>query len=772
MWAAGRALSERVMRARLLAIVSGSAVGVLCAVILAVPQVRALEQRAGLHWLFKLRGPVDPPDSVVLILLNQQAANSISLPRDAERFHHCEDLQIGVHPPTHVSLPAMPSRWPRCLHTQLLGQLADAGASLVVFDVLFRERPPLPSSSGDLNDWQDASMAVAASRVRVLVAQKVELNDGHESLAELSPAIANAVLGSAPFPLVVEPDRRVDRFMAFKQEGLATPTLPAIALQAYAMAGYPFLLEFLTRHAGETATLLPQTVEEIAAQGQLQATSLLIRQMFRADAALADRLREELHNASFRDTGGASLDEIRALAALYSGEGTRLLNLYGPAGTIPAVSYGEVLQSTPEANAARFWNKVVFVGFGERARTEQIEHFATAYSSKDGADLSGVEIAASAFSNLLEDRTLHEMPIGWSLALTFLTGLLAYLACDRFGNRLGAAVVAAGVAAYAIGALYLFEERQLWLPLVGPLLVAVPAAMLGAFGWKFWTAHKQRAQLRHAFSYFVPQDVVSALERNAGEISKSQESIECACVATDAANFTPLAEAMTPEQLTDFLNRYFESLFGRVADRGGFVSDVVGDAMLAIWPHRAADTHVRLLHALLEMRDAAQQFNERLAGNRLMTRFGVDWGRVSLSTVGAHGHYEYRAVGDAVNTATRIQELNKKLGTRILLSESAIGDAGGAFMLRDLGHFLLRGKSHAIHVFELFDSRARAMSWDADLCARFEDAFQLLEAGNEAAVESRLRTIRTLFPQDGPTAFFLNCLESRAARQDGAWVVN
>ena len=66
------------------------------------------------------------------------------------------------------------------------------------------------------------------------------------------------------------------------------------------------------------------------------------------------------------------------------------------------------------------------------------------------------------------------------------------------------------------------------------------------------------------------------LEHNAGDFGVSQESIECACVATDAANFTPLAEAMTPEQLAEFLNQYYEALFGRVADRGGFVSDVVG----------------------------------------------------------------------------------------------------------------------------------------------------------------------------------------------------
>ena len=180
-----------------------------------------------------------------------------------------------------------------------------------------------------------------------------------------------------------------------------------------------------------------------------------------------------------------------------------------------------------------------------------------------------------------------------------------------------------------------------------PLLVAAPFGMLSSFGWKFWTAHRQRAHLRQAISYFVPRDVVATLERNAGEIGTSQESTDCACVATDAANFTPLAETMTPEALTAFLNHYFEALFGHVADRGGFVSDVVGDAMLAIWPHRTENTHVQLLHALLEMSDAAQQFNEQLAGNRLLTRFGVDWGRVTLSTVGAHGHYEYRAVGDA-----------------------------------------------------------------------------------------------------------------------------
>ena len=505
------------------------------------------------------------------------------------------------------------------------------------------------------------------------------------------------------------------------------------------------------------------------AQRQLQATSLLIRQIFQGDGALSENLVADAEAPV--NKGSARPTSERSLAALYAGSGTRLLNLYGPSGTIPAIGYDQVLGATPAVNEGRFRGRVVFVGYGETEELEQIEHFATTFSSDDRADLSGVEILATAFANLRDERTLRELPFIYWLGLTFLAGLLAYCACDRLRNRQAIAIVGVGVIAYAAAALYGFQSRQLWVPVVIPLLVAAPLGMLSSFGWKFWTAHRQRAQLRQAISYFVPRDVVATLERNAGEIGTSQESTDCACVATDAANFTPLAETMTPEALTAFLNHYFEALFGHVADRGGFVSDVVGDAMLAIWPHRTENTHIQLLHALLEMSDAAQQFNEELAGNRLLTRFGVDWGRVTLSTVGAHGHYEYRAVGDPVNTATRIQELNKKLDTRILVSEAAIGDAGAPFLLRDLGRFLLRGKSQAMHVFELFDDRARAAQWEFELCEQFDTAFQLLREGDLEQAQLRFRAIQVAFPEDGPTLFYLKCLKGEFVAHDGAWVV-
>jgi len=760
------------MKARWITVACGFVVGALCAASLEVPAIRALEQRFGLQWLFDLRGPVEPPQHAILILMNERSADSISLPRDPERFHRCEDLRVGARPATHVSLPELPSRWPRCVHARLLERLTEAGASVVVFDVLFRERPPLPGAFGDLHAWQDATLARAASMTRVIIGQKVEESGGSEQLAALSPAISDAVLGSAPFPLVAEPNRRFDRFMAFKEEGLVTPTLPAIALQAYAVDGYPFLREFLVRHAGENATLLPQSTAELQARGQIQATAILIRELAHRDAAVAAELRRLARETQAAVKEPATARAIGALGALYSGSGTRLLNLYGPAGTLPSVGYDEVLTAPGPDNIRRFGGKVVFVGYGETRHPEQVEHFSTVFSRGDGADLSGVEIAATAFSNLLDDRTLHELPLRDWLALTFLAGLLAFVVCHGLGNRVAIVLVVVLAGCYLATAWWLFDTRAWWMPIALPLAVALPFGSLTAFGLKFLTAHQQRARLRDAFSHFVPKEVVAKLERNVGGLGDSQESIECACVATDAANFTPFAENMPAEELAGFLNRYYGSLFGRVAERGGFVSDVVGDSMVAIWPDRTADTRRRVLLALLEMRDAVDQFNLTSAGSRLKTRFGVDWGRVALTTIGAGAHYEYRAVGDAVNTANRIQELNKRLGTRILVSDPVLGTAGGEFLLRNLGRFLLRGKTNAVQVHELVALKARASAADAERCGRTSEAVEFLDRGDAQAAKVLLAQVRDAYPDDGPAAFLMSSLESGLARENGAWLIN
>jgi len=355
--------------------------------------------------------------------------------------------------------------------------------------------------------------------------------------------------------------------------------------------------------------------------------------------------------------------------------------------------------------------------------------------------------------------------------VALLAGFICTAVCLWLPNRIAFPTVAALVFGYGAIAFLLFTKHSLWLPVVIPMFVAAPLGLGAGTLWKYEMARRQRNRIREAFTQFVPKEVVAMLEQNAQHISRTRESVECACVATDAANFTALAETMSPEQLADFLNVYYEALFRPIPKHGGLVSDVVGDAMLAIWPNRAPDTRLHVCTALLEMREAAGQFNQRLASNRLTTRFGVDWGRVVLTTVGAHRHYEYRAVGDPVNTANRIQDLNKKLGTRVLISEPAL-EGVEDFLLRDVGHFLLRGKALPVHAFELIGPLESAGLGYLELCERFARALALVRKGDSEKALGAFRKIASDFPHDGPAAFYVRVLEFGAMFRDGALKVD
>ena len=157
------------------------------------------------------------------------------------------------------------------------------------------------------------------------------------------------------------------------------------------------------------------------------------------------------------------------------------------------------------------------------------------------------------------------------------------------------------------------------------------------------------------------------------------------------------------------------------------------------------------------MRDATDEFNRRSAGNRLVTLFGANWGKVTLATVGARAHYEYRAVGVPVNTASRIQDLNKKLGTRILVSQSLVAGVEG-FAVRNLGLFLLRGKKTPDRIFELVNKKTLATAADAELASDFDRALEALHSGAKEAALAAFQDIRARYPSDGPSAFYADLL--------------
>jgi len=466
---------------------------------------------------------------------------------------------------------------------------------------------------------------------------------------------------------------------------------------------------------------------------------------------------------------------LQSLIRMYQGADSRYLNFYGPPGTITTVPYYQVLHLQEPAftdhKRPDFNGKAVFVGLSERLRPEQKDGFYTVFSQPSGVDISGVEIAATAFANLLEDR--HIQPLHWPgyLATIVLWGVVLGTLCRLLPTTI-AVVGAVGLGAlYLVAAHHQFNTTGVWYPLILPLFVQLPFAVFGAVLWKYFETNTERRNIKKLFGYYLPNNVVDQLLKNVTNVKTSNQLVYGTCLCTDAEQYTALAENMDPKELGSFINRYYEAVFGPVQQHGGIVSDVIGDSMLAIWATTHPDVVLRqkACRAALDIASAVHRFNQASETLQLPTRIGLHSGKMLLGHVGAMAHYEYRAVGDIVNTTTRIQGLNKYLGTHILVSEEVLSQLDG-FLTRELGKFLFVGKSKPLVVYELISRLDEADRQQGSLCADFADALGAYRGGAwEEAIERFYGCLKR-YGEDGPSLFYITlCAQYKEQPPEESW---
>ena len=588
------------------------------------------------------------------------------------------------------------------------------GAGLIVFDLTF-DAPGAPQQ-----DAQFAAAIKAAGNVLVSESLRKQVlpleGKGGRPLASViieSPTlpvavIEQAVIGHAPF--LLPKTSRVDAYWAFRDGAADAPTLPVLALQHYARGLAP------------------------AAHRRVEAS----------------------------------------LALLKAGSGTGYLNLYGPPRSLRTLPYVRVIDLARAQADGGFRDKAVFIGYSaaspagqDRLRDDHL----TVFSQDNGLNLSGVELAATAFANLLEGRPLRHSGMAWQIGVVLATAIVLAFVCH--GLRPAHAVPAAAALALAyLGFVYgRFAMAASWWPSIIPVGVQLPLALFAGTWLHYRDSRREREAIKQAFGYFLPSTMVDQLAHNLGAMTQANQVVFGACLASDVSRYTSLAENMEPDVLGRLLNDYFAQLFVPVERSGGAVMDIVGDAMVAIWTAPASDAAVRrnACEAALEIVASLDRFNDARAGlPALATRFGLHCGDILIGSVGASHHYEYRAVGDIVNTASRLQSLNKVLGTRLLASADTVEGLDGLFT-RPLGSFRLAGKSAALRVVELRGSRAAADVAEEALCERFARALACHDARQWREAADRFAQILE-HGDDGPSRFYLaRCNELLATTIDEGW---
>ncbi|MCG6929099.1 MAG: adenylate/guanylate cyclase domain-containing protein [Desulfofustis sp.] len=727
------------------ALIFGISIGIAAVLLLLSPLGQGIEDEFGLELLFKIRGSIEPPADVVIVNIDDQSSELLELDSKIED-------------------------WPRTIYADLVEVLTQFGAAVIVFDIHF----------GDPHDEASDHRFAEAMRKngRVILYQKlVRMNKGKsadqrvssaveiEQLVPPAPLLTDAALASAPFPIPKIP-RRINQSWTFKASAGDMPTLPVVALQAAALPRYEAFYDHVKTVTGSGMGTIPRSVRQATEEVGLIETMHRYRQLLHPASAVPRPLSP--------DGPGTSSPEVdplfRSLVKTYCGANNVYVNFYGPPATLVTYSLQEVLSGSDRADLkTAFHNKVVFIGAAKTTTwSEQNDGVFTVFTQADGLDLSGVEVAASVFANLLHDTQLKLFPVSLSILLLICSATIYSIISFTLPPIISIATLLILIGSGLFTADHFFSLNQIWLPVITWLILLPPVIFFSAIIIRFIGTQRERTHIKKALSLYLPHNVVEEISSDLTTIRTGDQMVYGVCLATDAQNYTTLSERLDPKELSAVMKNYFELMFGSVNRHGGLICNVVGDAMFSMWPSTdpSSANKEHACSAALDIFHTIESFNRSHPQRALPTRIGLHSGNLLMGNIGAEGHYEYAPVGDIVNTASRIENINKNLGTWILASEETIQQCS-SIATRLMGSFLMSGKKRPVTLYQLLPYEITS----ADTRSLYDDAFpgalKLFQQKRWKDAETAFRKCLDLDPADGPSRLYLQLSSEFRLRPPG-----
>lgn len=265
--------------------------------------------------------------------------------------------------------------------------------------------------------------------------------------------------------------------------------------------------------------------------------------------------------------------------------------------------------------------------------------------------------------------------------------------------------------------------------------------------------------IKDAFSAYVSPNLVEHLIEHPEDLELGGERRECTFVFTDLVGFTTLVEKSDLATLVSYLNEYFEGMIEIVFRHDGTVSKIMGDAIAVMFsaPVIQKDHAAKAVACALEMDEYAQNFAKEKKEQGLdlgRTRIGVNTGNVIIGNIGGKNQLDYRALGDAINTAARLESVNKQLGTRVCVSETTVAQCPD-FVGRPIGSLLLKGKTKPVDTYEplLFSGMGAGQITD------YTSAFKLIDTDVSEA-RSAFEILVKKYPKDALAKYHLDRLDS------------
>lgn len=667
-------------------------------------------------------------------------------------------------------------RWPwsRATLAQLVNNLAEAGAAVIGFDVLFGEAERNPAN-------EVLSQLEADSLLHQQLSQLESQFDYDLHLAQLlEESPADVVLGYIfhyNYPLE----------SGLLPEPLTLPEQEASLISQLAMpktTGFAAPLKVLTNSAAGSGffSLLPD------ADGVVRRAPLITRFNDQLYPALAvEMLRNYLFLQDFSFTSSSiknqqHLDKVYLDANLEiptDSAGQMLIPYRGATETFPYLpawqlfEFANLSEEQQDKLLSQLEGALVLVGTSALGlldlRTTPLD-----------AVYPGVEVHANLLAAMLDKKFLHQP--SWASGANFIIALLAGLVLalalpwlNPFGQFLLSSGVTLAVVAFTG---WLWHSYGLVLALAAPLLIIFSLVFFN-FVWGFFYEARNRNKLAGMFGQYVPPQLVEEMSNNPQAFSFDGESKELSVLFSDIRGFTTLSERLTADELKKLLNRYFTPITGIIFDHRGTIDKYIGDLVMAFWgaPVDDPDHAKHSILAAKKMLQATAELSATFVSEDLpaiTVGIGINSGLMNVGDMGSTYRRAYTVLGDAVNLAARLESSTKYYATDLIVGERTQELAADYFVWRELDLVTVKGKTYPIRIYEPVCLVEEATSELHQELEQMQQAITAFRSQDFSAANQLFTQLANQHPNTGIYQLYLERLAELAANPpakdwDGSW---
>ena len=363
-------------------------------------------------------------------------------------------------------------------------------------------------------------------------------------------------------------------------------------------------------------------------------------------------------------------------------------------------------------NPDAFRDKVVLVGnLSEFA----VDQFVTPYygAVSDYESMRGVEVHANAFQTLAEEKYIRKLSDTWTLLILALLALFGVFFSSRTQALKALLVVLVIVIAIWGLGYWFFAQYALWLPAVS-LSFTIILANASAIVYTALIERRERKRITGIFGQYVDERVVRQLIENPEMSRLGGIHREVTVLFSDIDDFTRMSESLGPEKTVKLMNSYLTEMSDIIHRRGGTIDKFIGDSVMAFWGAPVPTEKAPLLAAAaaIEMEKRLGEIRHRWKdawGVDVHHRIGISSGVCTVGNIGSERKTSYTAMGDAVNLASRIRDINKRYGTVIMMSERTASLVSNRFVVREIERVAIDGRTEPETVFELREVKGKTL---------------------------------------------------------------